>query len=345
MRPERSVFVHLGLLGAAAVFAVGVWTRDKAPKALAQAEVTVFSARPGDIGRIDYEGKTKKVALERKEDKQGAYLVGTVEKAAAAPKPAPDAGAGAEGDEQPEAPPAGPATTTTVISVGAGQKLLDALAPFKALRAIGKVPDDRAAEFGLAEPEGSLTIGYKSGAKKLVVGGATPGGADRYVRDEATGEVYVLKGDVYRDLDSADQRLVERDLHEWKEPEVAKAKISAGGKTREVVRGGADGKKFWADGAAPATNDETVGNWMSKLDRLKPTEYVLAAPEGQEAVVRIDYASSGNPNLGYVELVKVPGKDGGKAEWYVTSERLRAYGKVAANNAEQVEQDIGAVVK
>ncbi|MEJ7731630.1 MAG: DUF4340 domain-containing protein [Polyangiaceae bacterium] len=343
MRPERSVFVHLGLLGAAAVLAVGVWTRDKAPKAMAQSEVTVWSGRPGDVTRIDYEGKTKKVALERKEDKQGAYLVGTVEKSAAPPKPAADPDA--EPEEQPEAPPGAP-TTTTVVSVGAGQKLLDALAPLKALRAIGKVPDDRAAEFGLGEPEGSLTVGYKSGPRKLVIGGPTPGGADRYVRDEASGEVYVLKGDVYRDLDSAEQRLVERDLHEWKEPEIAKAKISAGGKAREVVRGGSgDGKKFWADGASPGTNDETVGNWISKLDRLRPTEYVLAAPEGQESVVRVDYASSGNPSLGYVELVKVPAKDGGKAEWYVTSERLRAYGKVAANNAEQVEQDIGAVVK
>jgi hypothetical protein len=348
MKPERSLFVHLGVLVLSAVFAVLVWTRDKQPKALAAGDVTVWSGRPADVQTIRYEGKTKKVALERKEDKQGAYLVGTIEKSAAAPKP-PGADAGAA----PEPPP-GPTTTQTFISVGSGQKLLDALAPLKALRAIGKITEERASEFGLAEPEGSIVVGMKGGEKKLVIGAATPGGADRYVRDESSGEVFVLKGDIYRDLDSADTRLIERDLHEWKEPEVSKAKVIAGGKSRELVRGANEGKKFWADPGSPGTNDETAGNWMSKLDKLRPSEYALAAPEGNQVVVRVEYASDGNPKLGYLEVVKTPPKEAdpasaaptpAKPDYFVTSERIRGYAKVPANLAEQVEQDLGAIVK
>ena len=47
---------------------------------------------------------------------------------------------------------------------------------------------------------------------------------------------------------------------------------------------------FWADEGAKETADETIGNWMSKVDRLRPTEYVLAAPDPRETVVRIDAA-------------------------------------------------------
>ena len=331
MKGGRATLVHLGLLAVAAVFAVLVWTRDKKPKALAQGDVTVWSGRPADVERITYEGKGKKASLEVKKDAAGSYLVGTFEKPATAPRG--DAGADA----------AAPSTTVNIVSVGAGGKLLEALAPLKALRALGKIADDRAAEFGLAEPDGKLVVTLKGAPRTLVVGGPTPGGADRYVKDEGSGEVYALKGDVVRDLESADQRLMERDLHEWKDADVASAKITAGGKTRAVVRGGAEGKKFWADPTAADKNDETVGNWMTKLDRLKPTEYAPSPPEGREVVVRVDYSDAGRP-LGFIEVAKVAGASG-KSDWYVMSERTRSWGKVTATTAEQVDQDVGSVVK
>src|SRR5262249_39670424 len=143
---------------------------------------------------------------------------------------------------------------------------------------------------------------------KLVVGSSTPGSGDRYVKDAATGEIYALKGDLVRDLESADSRLVERDLHEWKDNDVQTATLTAGGKSREMARGGADTKRFWADKAARDTNDETLGNWMSKLDRLRPTEYVAAAPDKLETVLKLEYFA-GKP-LGFVEVGKAPGDKG-----------------------------------
>jgi hypothetical protein len=240
------------------------------------------------------------------------------------------------------APPA-PAKPTTIgfVSVGPGDKLAEALGTLKALRALGKIGDDRAAEFGLAEPEATITVTVSGGERKLVVGGTTPGGGDRYVRLLSSGEVYVLKGEPLRNLESPDSLLLERELHEWKDAEVQKARVEAGGKSREIVRGGAEGKRFWADAASAETNDETLGNWMSKLDRLRPTEYLVSGPDAKETLLRVEY--SGAKPLGFVEVVKVAG--GEKPTYYLRTERTRLYGKVVGTLAEQLEQDLGTIVK
>jgi hypothetical protein len=346
MRLERSFFVHLGLVVVAALFAVLVWTRDEKASALAVADVTVWTGRAEDVERIAFEGKSKTVVLEAKTDKEGRYFVGTTERKTTPPAEKPKDPHQDPGDEaQEDAPPAEPTIkTTTFVSVAAGNKLAEAIAPLKALRSIGRIADDRAAEFGLAEPEGTLTVKMRGAERKLVLGGATPGGADRYARDEATGEVYAIKGDIYRDLDTAESRLLERDLHEWKDVDLAKARVIAGDKRREIVRSGDEGKKFWADPASPEQIDETVGNWMSKLDRLRPTEYVAAAPEQKEVVARVEYTGRSGDS-GFVELVKGPPGTSGKPDYFLVTERTRLYGKVPAGVAEQVEQDVGAVVK
>src|SRR6185369_2671831 len=132
------------------------------------------------------------------------------------------------------------------------------------------------------------------------LGGPTPGGGDRYVKDAASGEAYVLKGEAIRNLEGADSMMVEREVHEWKDADVTVAKVIAGGKSRELVRGGTEAKRFWADAASRDTNDETLGNWMNKLERLRPSEYLPTPPEGRETVVRIEY--TGNKPLGWIEI-------------------------------------------
>jgi hypothetical protein len=329
---NKGPLVHAAVLGLSVVAAVGVWTRDKEPKALAQGDVTVWSGRAADVEKIGYESKTKKVSIEARKDAAGRYFVGTLEREAAAPPHAADAGA-------PAAPPK--QTTVGFVSVGPGDKLAEALGPLKALRALGKISDERAAEFGLKEPEATVTVKVGGTERKLVLGGTTPGGGDRYARLDGSGEVFVLKGEPLRNLESPDSLLLERDLHEWKDTEVVKARVEAGGKGRDLVRGGAEGKRFWADGGSPDSNDETLGNWMSKLDRLRPTEFLLTGPEAKETLLRVEYA--GKKPLGFVEVVKVAGAE--KPTYYLRTERTRLFGKVVSTVAEQLEQDLGPIVK
>jgi hypothetical protein len=330
MKAQTQTLVHLGALGLSVVTAVAMWTREKEPKALAAGDVVVWSGRSGDVDRATYESKTRKVLVEAKRDEAGRYFTGTVEKETPAPHGA-DAGA----------PAPQPRTTVGFVSVGPGEKLAEALAPLKALRALGKIGDDRAGEFGLADPEATVVVRIGGVEHKVLVGATTPGGGDRYVRDPASNEVYVVKGDPLRNLESADSLLLERDLHEWKDTDVSRAHIEAGGKSRDLVRGGPDNKRFWADAQTPDTNDETLGNWMSKLDRLRPTEFVVAEPEGRETLLKVTY--TGKKPLGQVEVIKVKGGD--KPTFYLRTEHTRLYGKVVGTVAEQVEQDIGTIVK
>ena len=333
----RGPLVHLAVLAVSVAAAIGVWTRDKEPKAMAQGDITVWSGRADGVEQVIFESKTRKVVLDAKSDKIGRYFVGTAERDAPVPPAAADGGA-------PPVAAAAPRTTTTLVSVGGADKLATALAPLKALRALGRIGDDRAAEFGLAEPDGTVTFKVSGAEHKLVLGGMTPGGGDRYVKDPASGEVYVLKGEPLRSLESAESSLLERELHEWKDGEVTALQIVAGNKTRALVRGGVDAKKFWADAAKPDENDETLGNWMSKLDRLRPMEFVATPPEGRETVVRLDY-KAGSRALGFIEIVKTKATEAGKFDYFLQTERTRLFAKVSTGLGEQLEQDLGSAVK
>jgi hypothetical protein len=342
MNVGRGFFVHLGLLVLAAASAGVVWTREKQPQAMVQTEATIWSGRASDVEKVALEGKGRKVVLEAKSDKLGTYFVGQLEREAT-PPPLPP---GADGGAPPPPSQPRPSTKTEFVAVGAAKKLVDALAPLKALRALGRIPDDRVEEFGLKEPEGTLTVSVRGTEHKLLLGGPTPGGGDRYVRDPATGEGYVIDGDAVRDLDTAESRLIERELHEWKEAELQTAEVSAGGKKRQLVRSGPEGKRFWADPTAADQKDETAVNWMSKVDRLRPTDYVMSEPAGKQEVLRIVYTTTGSREQSYLELARVPAADpSAKPDYLVRTEWTRQWAKVPAATAEQVEQDLGSIVK
>src|SRR5262249_1534711 len=150
-------------------------------------DVTVWSGRPDDVELITFDSKSKTVSLEGKKDKDGRYFIGaTVRKPATAEaKPKEHEGDEDDGHGHQQTPPAEPSkagTTTTFVSVSSANKLAESLATLKVLRAIGNIPEDRVKEFGLNEPEGTLTVKIRGTERKLIFGGPTPGGSDRYAR-------------------------------------------------------------------------------------------------------------------------------------------------------------------
>lgn len=366
---RSSVALHGVLLAASAAFATYVYTREAEPKA--RGDVVVWQGKADSVSRIEYASKSRKVSLEAKQDAAGRYYSGVLEKETKA-KPPPDPtkphdphghdgeaedghdhdpseDAHEEGDaaadaKKPEAPEKIEKVTTTLLSVGNAKKLAEALAPLRAKRALGRVDEGRLADFGLTEPEAKLTVVVGNAERKLTIGGPTPGGSDRYVRDDASGEVYAIDGEVVRDLESADSRLVERELHDWESTEVARATVSAGDRKREVVRGGESPKRFWADADKPSEADETIANWMSKLERLRPSEYPKEPPQNAELVVRVDYSGAGG-KLGFIELHKVKPAGEGKPDYFVISERTRRLAKVPASTAEQAETDVNSILR
>lgn len=335
MNATRRLLVHVGILVVAAAGAGYVWTRDKNPKSTVVADVTVWSGKAADVEKVSFDAKSRKIRLEAKKDGAGRWYEGSVDKQA--PAPVGDAGA-------PEAKPA----SVLVISVKAAQRIAEALAPLKAVRELGKIGAERAEEFGLKEPEGTLTVVVAGQEHTLVVGANAPGGTDRYVKDPATQIVYAVQGEFLRDLLAGETVLNERELHGFEEDEIEKVRITSGGKSREILRAGVGGRG-WADPGTPDKQDETVGTWMSKVDRLRPSEYVAVLPGAPEGalLVRVEYVGKKGP-IGFLEVLKFAAPtadDSRKTEWFLRTERTRRYAKVFASSGEQLEQDVNSVVR
>jgi hypothetical protein len=334
----RAILPHLVLLAIAASASISVWTRDKKP-VVNVGEVTVWNARAADVRRIAFESKSKKVSLEARNDAQGRWFYGVSE---------------TQSPQMPDAGAPAPAKVASFVSVTQGNKVADSFAPLKALREVGKIGDDRAAEFGLKEPDGSLSVAIGGSERKLTIGAHTPGGGDRYVRDDGSSIVYVVKGDVTRDLESGDSALSEREAHGFKDVDLESVRILARGKSREVLRRGPESKRIWADPSAPDKADETVSNWISKVDRLRPVEYLREQPNSPEPVVRIDYKVKGVSGA-FLEVAKVPSTppppvpnqtaSAPKNDYIARTERTRQWAKVNGPVGEQVEQDLGSILR
>jgi len=339
---DRGLALHAVLLGVATSVALVVWTRDKSAP-VNMGDVTIWNARPADVEHVAFVAKdktggkslTKTVSLDAHKDSLGTWFSGVAE---------------VPGRETLDAGP--PATKKTIlVSVTAANKLAEAFAPLRALRELGRIGDDRADEFGLKDPEGSLSLTIAGKEHQLSVGAHTPGGGDRYVRDSGSSIVYVVRGDATRDLESADTSFVEREVHELKDADIESVRVAARGRTRELLRRGPDSKRIWSDPSRPDAGDETFANWMSKLDRLRPLEYPASQPERPEIVARLDYTVKGQKGV-FLELAKTPAaaqaespSTPAKPDFLVRTERTRQWAKVTTSVAEQVDQDLGSVLK
>jgi hypothetical protein len=330
----RGLALHVGLLACAVVAALVFWLRDETPDLDAEQTVQVWGGKAKAVEEISWESDKLKVKLVSRRDDQGRYFVGTVDQEVAHVKRAPaDSDAGTVTDRKRE--------STQFISVGAADKLVDRIAPLKAYRAIGKVEEARAEEFGLKEPEGTLRVTIAGQPHSLELGSTAPGGQDYYARQAETGEVFAIPAEIARSLMSADSRLLERDLHGWDDEEATRVIVSAGDARRELFR--LEGKKqAWAGAARATEQDETAGNWMTKLGRVRIMEYV-EKPGPATPVVKVEYFAGREP-LGFLELSRLPGKEG-KADYLVRTEYTRWHAKLFRTSAEQVEQDLSSVLR
>jgi len=334
----KGQLLHVGLLGVAGVLALGVWTRDDdAQLSMKPSEVEVWAGNPDSVTALSFESPTRKVRIEPKKDTLGRWYVGTVDKdepTYVTPPPGADAGA---------APNPAKHTSVRFVGVKAADDLLKSLAPLHALRAVGKVEGTRAEEFGLDKPEGTLKLTVAGKPQTLLIGGATPGGSERYAKS-GTGDVFAIAGDIVQNLLYAESRLPERELQPFKLEEMSRAKVSKSGKSRDLSRV-PDKFEGWADTATPTKLDETAGNWMTKLGRIHVQDWVEkpSAPLGPDStVVRVEYFAGSKP-LGSLELYRVPGEKGN--EYLARSEYGRWYARVVTSAAEQVDQDSASLVK
>lgn len=336
MKELRRSAIHLALLALAALVAyASSRPKDAADKPLAPGEIELWRGKVEDVTAVSYEDERKKITLEKKSDAAGIWYLGRVEPKAAAEPEQKDGDAKAD-----KAPKPTPVEAATFASATTAKKVATDLATFRAKRAIGSIEGERLGEFGLDKPEGTLRVTVAGTEHVLVLGANAPGTGDRYVQDQATKAVYVVDATPSRDVAAGAVRLREANQHEWKFTDVDATSLTVGGAARSIVRGGTEGRRFWADAATPDVNDETVGNWLTKVERLRPTSHLEKMPEGAERVLRVEYRGN-KKELGFFELWHTGDKD---APFAVVTEQLRLPAPVGKAQAEQLVDDLGSVV-
>jgi hypothetical protein len=227
------------------------------------------------------------------------------------------------------------------------------VAPMRALRSLGALPKERDADFGFDKVTTYVKLQCAGRTTDFEVGARAFGASQRYFRDTKTKTTYLFDDQLVSDLESANFKFMQTDLHVFPTDEVEELTISAHGAKKRLLhrdRKLAD-QALWVDASAPAKRNELYNNWFSRLARLRARVYLPEGAEpgsdlkvqggGTEPVLTIEYKVADKPN-GKLELVRVD--ENGVGHYYARTETTRNWVSLFDSAAKEVEQDVGMVV-
>jgi hypothetical protein len=230
---------------------------------------------------------------------------------------------------------------------------LKRFAPMRALRSLGTLPKDKDADFGFDKVGTYVKLQCAGRTTDFEVGARAFGASQRYFRDTKTKTTYLFEEQLVSDLESANFKFMQSDLHAFAGDEVEELTISAQGAKKRLLH--RDRKipdqALWVDASAPAKRNELYNNWFSRLARLRARLYLPDGADpgsdlkgqsgGTEPVLTIDYKVADKPG-GKLELVRVD--ENGVGHYYARSETTRNWVTLFDSAAKEVEQDVGMVV-
>jgi hypothetical protein len=306
---KRGPVVYGVLLIAALSFAYQTWTREEEVAPLT-GDVVVWSMRPESIQAITFEAETRSIRVERRSDAQGPYLWGSdtrrVQQYRRVKK---------DDDASPTDPPRPTireSSTRQFMLSEKGDTLFENLAELRALRALGKIDEDKRQLYGLHEKTETVSVIYDGGTRSLVVGDKIYSGSDRYALDPSTGEAYVIAQSVVRDLSNGEAGLRLTKTHAFQDQEVGKVVVEVNGQKRtllSITARDAQGResRTWADAQAPDKPDQTMSNFLNNIDALRPVSFVSDIDvSGLQVVMRVEYQTRVGAPLGWLELYRQP---------------------------------------
>ncbi len=338
MKAMRSLGLHGGLLIVIAGLAYATWAGDGDDDDGAPQGVEIWGGDATRVQSVSFSSDTGKVDVDVRADEVGLYCVVSSERKRATSRDRRDDSDAAPTGESP-ADAAGELVARRYVSVSGCEKLREALAPLAAVRAIGPVGRDRYGEFALDEPKGELTVKSAGAERRLTIGGMTPGGGDYYVLAPESGRVYAIAGEVVRLLEYPDSRLSERELFNLDKEAIRSVDIIAPEGKASLIRM-PDKVDGWSRAGSSAP-DETAGNWVSKLSRLRIAEFEEKLPASAQRIFRVEYRGA-SKSLGFVELYRAD--EGAEVKYWARSATSRWFGSVLRSTGEQLAQDLAAVI-
>lgn len=324
---RRGAAIQGGLAAMGLILAYATWQREPDTAA---SEVIVVEAGKSDLTRLRFEEGAKFVELSS--DGKQIWI-------RTSPR-----------TELPKAP------ERRVKGSEGALKFWERFTPLKAQRALGALAADKLKEVGLAEPKKKLVVGTRGGDRVFLIGSSPFGVSDPYVKEEASGQVYVLSPMLLADLESAGSRFVERQLHDFQPLDFDAVTVEAGGKKRELVQvaGETPFLAKLAPKSSPDKPDEQAKNWHDKVWRLIVAEVLGEGekPDGglPKVALRLDYTHKGKPR-GFLEVGSVTPPappavpDGGTPppplpELYARSEHTAGWVRLAGASEELLKEAV-----
>jgi hypothetical protein len=322
---SRQVAVQGGLALAALALAYFTWQRN--PE-LAPDEVFVVDIARSDLksARFDDLEKSTWVELGRSSDESGSFILvhlGPQEPTASGKTKA------AETSKTPD---------RLVRGNEAAEKLFASFAPLRASRSLGILPADKLKELGLANTQKRITLILHNGKRSFAIAPAPAGASDPYLRDEASGQVYVVGRSLLSDFQTATSLLVERHIHAFRLEEADRIAVSQNTTRREfVVSRGEDGIRL-APTNAPTKPDAAFKTWHDRVFAAWPIEVLgkdeVPASGAPKIELRVEYTLRGR-QMGFVEIGKVAALasavEGAKDTLFARSERTLGWFRLATD--------------
>lgn len=315
------------------------WTGEEVEE---KKSAVVFDPGPS-VTALTWDGEKNvaRIAIEGADEDRAVWV-----EAGRRPRIEPEAPEPAASDDDDSAQPAAEPTPKPEPTYGEAEiksfpgndqaiKLVDAFLPLKALREFGAVDAPTAEGMGLDSPSATLEVTGPSGTVKLDIGDKAYGSSDTYVRDAASGTVYLVSSKVIGPLRGAESRLMERDLHPFEPVEVAAATLTtaSGAETTALHQGRHDeDNAYWADPAEPEAVDTARDAVLDKVFQLRATSYPIAseavADADVEIVARVSFADEAGKALGVLTVGRTLDAARSKPdepvyEWYARSDRTR----------------------
>ncbi len=303
------VFVYAGLLLVALIAAYLSWTHEPPG---GKGDVLVIDADPDQLQQVVYEEPDHRVQVARQEGGEDGICWGDTFKRKDAPKkpepPSPmplagddDSAEPADGEVEPE-----PEKIEESKSFRGNQtcdKILARFAPMRAIREFEQLTDEKLTEMELTEPSATLAVTTARGERTFEVGGRSYGTNDYYLRDQASGVVYLVESRLVADIKGGSTRLMERSLHAFKKEDVERAVVVVEGQQGAFVQLNRDDSKtaVWAAADDTSRAHDGADAWLDKVLRLRALEYYTDPLAALEPQARVEFASLDGP-LGWMEF-------------------------------------------
>jgi hypothetical protein len=185
---RKQLGVQAGLAVAALAAAYLTWQRESD---VSVGDVVVIDASKSDIASVRYDDKEKStwVELASGSDENGAYVAVRL-----SAQEKPGSGKAPTKDKQPERRVRGSETAS---------KLFASFAPLRASRSLGVLDEAKLKDLGLSSSQKHITVALRGSARDFTIAPPPPGGFDPYLRDQASGQVYLAGRTLLSDFQAA----------------------------------------------------------------------------------------------------------------------------------------------